>query len=281
MFNTVAKLVPLLILMAAGLFLVNVDNLVILDWPSVAEVGAGAIILFFAFSGAECALSASGEIRRPSRTVPLGLAYGVGGLLLLYVGLQTVAQGVLGPELATQTDAPLSAAAVRVLGEWGGTLLLTGLVISIYGAVSGDILGVPRVIFASSRDGSLPRVLSRVHPAYRTPYVAVIFYAIVVCVLALTGTFRYLAVVATGSLLLIDLGVILAVPVLRRRDGLPAAGQFRLPFGLLVPALAALVVCWLLIQLPAGEALSVAALGGAAMIFYAIRMRVVAPRAGA
>lgn len=277
-FNTVAKLVPLLLLLAAGLFAINLDNLAIPEWPSAAEVGAGAIVLFFAFSGAECALSASGEIRRPSRTVPLGLAFGVGGLLVLYVGLQTVAQGVLGPELATQTQAPLSAVATAVFGEWGGTLLLAGLVISIYGAVSGDILGVPRVIFASSQDGSLPRVLSRVHPEYKTPYVAVIFFAIVVCALALTGTFRYLAVFATGSLLLIDLGVILAVPVLRRRDGLPASGEFRLPFGLLIPWLAALVIGWLLFQLPPAEALSIAALVAVATAFWVIRMWMVASR---
>jgi amino acid transporter len=272
--NTLAKLVPLLLLLAAGLFAVNVENLAIPEWPSAREIGAGAILLFFAFSGAECALSASGEIKNPSRTVPRGLLVGIGGLLVLYIGLQTVAQGVLGPELARNTEAPLAAVAVEVFGGWGGKMLLAGVVIAIYGAISGDMLGSPRVIFASSLDGNLPRFLSKVHPRYKTPHVAVIFFAIVVCAFALSGTFRYLAVFATGSLLLIDLGVSLAVLRLRRRDGLPRAGEFRLPFGPLIPLLSCLVVGWLLLQVPAEEAISIAALVGVAVVVYAVRARV-------
>jgi amino acid transporter len=273
-FNTLAKLIPLLLLLVAGLFAINMENLAIPEWPSAQEFGAGAILLFFAFTGAECALNASGEIKNPSKTVPMGLLIGIVGLLVLYVGLQTVAQGVLGPELANNTEAPLAAVAVEVFGGWGGKMLLAGVVISIYGAISGDMLGAPRVIFASSLDDNLPKVLAKVHPKYKTPHVAVIFFAIVVCAFALSGTFRYLAVFATGSLLLIDLGVSLAVLRLRQRDGLPKTGEFRLPFGPLIPLLSCLTVGWLVMQVPAEEAISIAALISASVVVYAIRARV-------
>ena len=115
-FNTMAKLVPLLLLVAAGLFAINFEYLLITDWPSLQSVGAAAIVLFFAFAGAESPLGASGEIKNPSKTVPLGLLVGLTGILALYVGLQTVAQGVLGPELANNTEAPLAAAATAVFG---------------------------------------------------------------------------------------------------------------------------------------------------------------------
>ncbi len=280
LFNTVAKLIPLLLLLVAGLFAINMENLAIPEWPSAREVGAGAILLFFAFTGAECALSASGEVKNPAKTVPMGLLIGIGGLLVLYVGLQTVAQGVLGPELAHQTEAPLAAAAVEVFGGWGGKMLLAGVVISIFGAISGDMLGAPRVIFASSLDENLPRFLSKVHPRYKTPYVAVIFFAAVVCAFALSGTFRYLAVFATGSLLLIDLGVVLAVLRLRQRDGLPKVGEFRLPFGPLIPLSSCLIVGWLLLQVPADEAMSIAGLIGASAVVYAVRAMVRGSRSG-
>jgi amino acid transporter len=270
-FNTLAKLVPLLLLLCVGLFVINVDNLTIPEWPSVTSIGAGAILLFYAFSGAECALSVSGEIKNPAKTVPLGLLFGMTALLLLYIGLQTVAQGVLGAELAQNTEAPLVAVATEVFGEWGGKMLLAGVVISIYGALSGDMLGGPRVIFASSLDNNLPAFLSRVHPKYKTPHVSIIFFAVIVCAFALTGTFKYLAVFATGSLLLIDLGVSLAVIRLRQRDGLPKAGQFRLPFGPLIPLLSCTIVVWMLMQVPSDEALSVTALIVAAIAVYAIR----------
>lgn len=197
-FNTVIKLAPLLLLLVVGLFAIRFENLVITEWPSIEAIGGGAILLFYAFTGAECALSVSGEIRNPARTVPLGLLFGMTGLLVLYIGLQTVSQGVLGPELANNTSAPLVAVATEVFGDWGGKMLVAAVVISIYGALSGDMLGGPRVIFASSLDNNLPRFLSRVHSKYKTPHVAIIFFAIIVCGFALSGTFKYLAVIATG-----------------------------------------------------------------------------------
>ncbi len=270
-FNTLAKLVPLLLLLVAGLFVINLENLAIPEWPSGASIGAGTILLFYAFNGAESALNASGEIRNPAKTVPLGLLFGLCALLVLYVGLQTVSQGVLGAELANNTEAPLVAVATEVFGSWGGRMLIAGAVISIYANLSGDLLGGPRIIFASALDNNLPRFLGKVHPTYKTPYIAIIFFAVVIGVFALSGTFKYLAIVATGSLLLVDLGVILAVLRLRRRDGLPKESEFTLPFGPVIPLLGCAIVVWLLLQMPLDEAVSVGALVGACIVIYGIR----------
>ena len=270
-FNTLAKLVPLLLLLGAGLFVINIEYLAIPEWPSAASIGASTILLFYAFNGAESALNASGEIQNPSKTVPLGLLLGLGGILLLYVGLQTVAQGVLGPELANDTEAPLVAVATAVFGDWGGKMLIAGVVISIYSNLSGDLLGGPRIVFASSLDNNLPRFLGKVHPKYKTPHIAIIFFAVVIGVFALSGTFKYLAIVATGSLLLVDLGVILAVLRLRQRDGLPKDGEFRLPFGPVIPLLSCAIVGWLLLQVPLNEAATIVTLVGACAVIYAIR----------
>jgi basic amino acid/polyamine antiporter, APA family len=270
-FNTVVKLVPLLLLLVAGLFVMNFENLAIPEWPSAANIGAGTILLFYAFNGAESALNASGEIRNPAKTVPLGLLLGLSGILLLYVGLQIVAQGVLGPELANNTEAPLVTVATDVFGDWGGKMLIVAVVISIYSNLSGEMLGGPRVVFASSLDNNLPRALGKVHPKYKTPHVAIIFFAAVIGVFAVSGTFKYLAVVATGSLLLVDLGVCLAVLRFRHRDGLPKDGEFKLPFGPTIPLLSCAIVGWLLLQVPPNEAISIAVLVGTCVAFYAIR----------
>ena len=271
-FNTMAKLIPLVLLLAFGIFAIKFENLAIMEWPPIATVGGGAIILFFAFAGAESGLSASGEIKNPSKTVPLGLLLGLTGILALYVGLQTVSQGVLGAELANNIDAPLAAVATEVFGEWGAKMLLVGGVISIYATVSGDMLSAPRVVFASARDNNLPKFLATVHPKYKTPYVSIIFFAAVVCVFALSGTFKPLAVLASGSILIIYGGVSLAVLRLRHRDGEPNPGQFKLPFGPVIPVLSCLVVGWLLWQLTVEEATALAALIGVSVLLYAIRI---------
>ena len=270
-FNTLVKLLPLLLLLVVGLFAIDIKNLAIPEWPSASSVAAATIILFYAFTGAESALSTSGEIKNPAKTVPMGLLVGLCGILLLYVGLQTVSQGVLGPELANNTKAPLVAVATEVFGEWGGKMLIVGAVISIYSTLSGDMLGGPRVIFASAQDDNLPKIFGKVHPQFKTPYVAIIFFAIVVAVFALSGTFMYLAGVATGSLLLIYLAVSVAVWRLRQRDGLPKEHEFKLPFGPVIPILSCLFVGGLLLQLQLDEAMTVAALVATCIAVYFIR----------
>ncbi len=269
--NTVAKLVPLVLLAVVGLFFINFDNLVIVEWPSLSNFGAAALVLFFAFGGAETALNSSGEISNPAKTIPRGLLLGVGGIFTMYVALQVVAQGTLGPELANNTAAPLAAAATVVFGSWGAQLLLLGMIISIFGNLSGDVLNTPRVIFASARDGLLPGVLGKVHPKHHTPHVAILFYAAAGGVVALTGTFKQLAVVASGSLLLIYLGVSLAVIALRRRKGPPSAGQFRIPGGPIVPVLSSAVILWLLSQMTASEAIGVGVLLTITVVIYLAR----------
>jgi len=130
----------------------------------------------------------------------------------------------------------------------------------------------------------MPKFFGKVHPKYKTPYVAIILFAIVVGVFAtigtskivvfgvfaLSGTFEYLALVATGSILLIDLGVSLAVLRLRWRDGLPKEGQFKLPLGPVIPLLSCAIVCWLLLQIPRNEVFSLAAMVGACVAIYII-----------
>jgi basic amino acid/polyamine antiporter, APA family len=270
--TTIAKFIPLGLLLVVGLFFINVENLVITEWPSVQNIGASTLILIFAFSGAECALNASGEIKNPSKTVPRGMLLGLGSIFILFLGLQSVAQGVLGSELANNTEAPLAAAAKIVFGEWGVTMLLIGGVISIFSTISGDILVTPRVVFASARDGSLPKILAKVHPKYKTPYVSVIFFSVVLGVIALTGSFKTLAVLASGSILMVYAGVSLAVIKLRYRDGDPVKGQFKIPGKALIPVLSCLVIIWMLWQLTLTEAISLLILVGVSIIFYVARL---------
>lgn len=270
-FNTVAKLVPLVLLLLVGLFAINLDNLAIPEWPSATSLAAATVILFYAFTGAESALSASGEIRNPAKTVPLGLLIGLCGILLLYVGLQIVSQGVLGDELANTTKAPLVAVATEVFGEWGGKMLIAGAVISIYSTLSGDMLGTPRVIFASAQDDNLPKILCKVHPKYKTPYVAIIFIATIVAVFALSGSFKTLAMVATGSILLVYLAVSVSVLRFRQRDGMPKKGEYTVPFGPVIPILSSLFVVGLLLQIPFEEVKTIGALLGICVVFYVAR----------
>jgi amino acid transporter len=152
------------------------------------------ILAVFAFMGMETALSASGEVAHPERTIPRALALAMAAVTLLYMGIQIVAQGILGPALALST-APLADA----MGEISPALrwlMLAGAAISMFGFLSSDILGTPRVLFAFARDGLLPSALGRVHARSHAPHVAIVCYATIAVALALSGTFTELAVLS-------------------------------------------------------------------------------------
>jgi amino acid transporter len=117
----------------------------------------------------------------------------------------------------------------------------------------------------------LPKILCKIHPKYKTPYCAIIFMATIVAVFALSGTFEYLAVVATGSILLIYLAVSLSVLRFRQRDGMPKQGEFTVPFGPVIPILSCLFVGGLLIQIPMVEAQTIGALIGVCIVIYVIK----------
>ena len=267
-FNTYAKLIPLIGLVVLGAFSMQWENVAITEMPSLSAIGAGTLMLVFAFGGAEVALNASGEIKNPSRTVPLGLFYGIGIVFILYVAIQTVAQGVLGPDLALNLEAPLVATAERAFGPWGRTILLIGAGISIFGVTSGHVLNHPRAVFAAARDGLLPEKLALVHPRFKTPYISIIFCAILACLIAMTGAFKMLAVVSSGSLLLLYLGCSLAVLKLRKMDTKPGTPVFVLPGGPLIPVASSLVIVWLLSNMTQAEALGLGALMVVSAVAY-------------
>ncbi len=272
---TVAKLLPLLLLVGAGVLALRspsfTANLSFGPAPRFADLARACILLVFAFAGIESALVPSGEVRDTPRTVPRALGLAMVAVTLLYLAVHMVAQGALGAALAKQ-QTPLVAAAGALLGPAGGTLILLGAVVSTFGYVSGMTLAMPRALFALARDGFLPSAVSRVHPDHRTPYVAIWIQGAVVCVLALTGTFEKLAIFANLSTLVLYAGCCAASWELRRR-GVQAGGTpFRVPFAGVVPVLACLVIAAMLTGITLAEwAVLAAVLVAAAAVFAATR----------
>src|SRR5262249_26119417 len=109
----IVKMTPLLLLVAAGAFAIHPQNLHWNGMPSLKTIGQGAVLVFFLFMGVESGLNASGEVANPSRTVPRAVALALMLTAGLYIGLQLVSQGVLGPDLPT-AKAPLAAVATAV-----------------------------------------------------------------------------------------------------------------------------------------------------------------------
>jgi amino acid transporter len=191
---TALKLVPLGVFVVVGATGVRGTTLCEAAPPSAAGLGRALILALFAFMGMEAALAMSGEVVRPSRTIPRALAISMVSVTVLFVAIQVVAQGILGASLA-QSPVPLADAMAR-LHPALRVLMLGGAATSMLVWIGSDFLGTPRVVFALARDGWLPRGLARVHARTHVPHVAIASYAAVAIGLALTGTFAELAVLS-------------------------------------------------------------------------------------
>ena len=252
-FATFGKLLPLIILVIAAAGFVSPESLRWTSLPSINNISASSLLLFYAFIGLEGPLSNGGEIINPKRTVPLGIFWGVGAVLLLYIAIQVVTQGVLGDSLALHKEAPLAAVAGIVFGKAGAILIVAATSISMLGALAGEILSIPRILFAGARDGLLPKPLAKVHPQFFTPHIAVAFYAALGLVFAISGGFQQLATIASAAVLIIYLGVVLATIKLRKTSLAVEEKTFRISGGLLVPMLAIAGIVWLLTGLTSTE----------------------------
>ena len=274
--TTISKLLPLAVFVVVGAFFVDSANLAIESLPTAKALGATTITLIFAFAGVESALVPSGEVKEPHRTVPRALAGGMVLITLLYIAIQVVAQGILGPALSDPANAraPLAAAAERFMGSGGAMFMLIGAAISTFGYVSGMTLATPRALFAFGRDGFAPSALAKVHERFHTPHVAIIAQVIIVFVLAASGTFLKLVQLANVSVLLLYLACCVAAWELRRRDVRAGGLPFRVPAGGVVPWIASAVILAMLASATMDELLVVGiALAVATAIFFVTRNR--------
>jgi APA family basic amino acid/polyamine antiporter len=265
--NTLIKVIPLIVLIVAGFLGTSIDNLRWHSLPSVSKLGEASLLLFFAFAGGEASLNVSGELKNPQKVVPLGILSGMAAVVLFYILIQTVSQGVLGADLIKYKEAPLAAVANKVIGSSGATLMMSGAVFSMFAALSGSVLSYPRVIFAGSNKGWMPKIMSKVHPKFATPFVAIISYAALDFIFSISGGFKQLAIIASASLLVVYLGVVAATIKLRLQEKGKTKG-FRLPFGVGIPILAAISILWFLSNLAMKEITSLVIFLGILSVLY-------------
>jgi APA family basic amino acid/polyamine antiporter len=262
----VAKFIGLVLFVLLAARFVQAGHL---GWTLPADgtgLGRATVLVIFALAGMEIPLCAGGEIRDPGRTVPRALAAATLLVVLLYVTIHLIAQGVLGPALAG-SSAPL-ADALSGLGPAGRGLILAIGAISMVGFLGGDILGQSRVLFAFARDGLLPRKLAAVHPVTRAPHVAVVVNAVVAAALAMSGSFTLLAPVASIAIVLLYIATCVAAWVLTRREpgragALPGATAL-----LAIPGLT-----WVLLHSTRQEFFAVVVALAAGAVLYAVTTR--------
>ncbi len=231
---TAAKLVPLGALIVAGLLFVHRPaSIAAAADPSLASWSNAVMALIFAFGGFEMALIPMAEAKNPRRDAPFALFTGLAIVTTVYALIQIITMWSV-PDLAGRTR-PLADAARGIIGPAGAGLIALGAMLSTYGHLSAQLVSTPRLTYAMAQNGDLPPALAAVHPRFRTPYLSIVLWAVVVIGLAIYGSFIWNAILsAAGRLLTYSIG---CAALIRFRHLRPTADAFRLPAGTLFAVL--------------------------------------------
>ena len=109
---------------------------------------------------------------------------------LIYVTVNIVYLRALGLEGLAATTTPASKAAAFMFGALGDRFVTAAIAVSTFGFLDLAILAPTRVYYAMAADRVFLPALSRLHPKYQTPWIAILIQSTWSCVLALTGRVR-------------------------------------------------------------------------------------------
>lgn len=243
--TTVAKLIPLIFLVVAGIFFIKGSNFVPVfpNGLSSTTLSAAVITVFYAFTGFENIGVAAADMENPSRNVPKAIIYSITSVSIIYVMIQFVCVGILGDKLAG-TAAPVTDAIKAFMGTSGGIIVTIGTMISIFGINIGSSFNTPRCIDGLVADGYFPKAFQKKN-AKDVSYVSVIVTGILAILLTTTGSFEQLAAISVISRFSQYIPTCIAVPVLRKKHPEMKA-TFKVPFGVLFPFISVAASIWLI-----------------------------------
>jgi APA family basic amino acid/polyamine antiporter len=239
-------------------------------------VGAAMIGVLWAYEGWQYVTFSAGETRDPQRVFPRAIALATFGLVVLYLLANVGYVAALGPAATAQSSRVAADAMAAVFGATSGKLLSILVLLSIFSAANGLMLTAPRMYYAMARDGVFFEPLSRVHPRFGTPAVAIVALAAWSAVLAASGTFeQLLTYVVFVGWIFYGLGA-LAVFVFRRTEA-GAHRPFRTPGYPITPLLfvisAVMLVLNTIITQPVRGAIGIGAVFLGTPAYYAWRAR--------
>ena len=231
---------------------------------------AGAGVIFFAYIGFDAVSTAAQEAKNPQRDLPIGILASLTVCTILYILMALVMTGLV-PFAQLNVPEPVYVAlnAAPAL-NWLKIFATLGAVAGLASVVLVMLMAQPRIFYAMSRDGLLPPIFGRVHPKFKTPWLATIITGVTAAVFAGLFPIGILGHLVSIGTLFAFVIVCAGILVLRYRSpDLPR--PFRTPFVPFVPVGGVLICSWLMFNLPADTWLRLAvwmALGLAIYFLY-------------
>ena len=185
--------------------------------PRFGAFESVALLVYFAYSGANSSAYSAGEFKNPRRDLPITMLASLAVIIVFYMVVQW-AYIAAGAPSSVGEGTPLSTAAGSVMGDGGALLLSVAAIFSIATNCLSFYVAGPRVAYAMADRGLLPETFAHVSPHFKTPDRAILLFSTVVAVMLASGAFVFLATVTSLGAQCVTLVYILAFVLLMRRS---------------------------------------------------------------
>ncbi|MHB8054971.1 MAG: amino acid permease [Candidatus Aminicenantales bacterium] len=223
------------------------------NWQPFMPFGFGGVmtaaaIVFLAFVGFDAISTAAEEAKNPQRDMPKAIMGSLAVATVLYMAVSAIMTGTVSYTKLGVPD-PVALVLNELHMPWASSIVSVGALAGITSVLLVLILGQPRILFAMSRDGLLPRGLSKVHAKYKTPHKTTLLTGSIVAVASGLLPIQVVAELCSIGTLFAFIIVCSGVLVLRytRKD---LHRPFKTPLFPVLPIAGVLLCGYLMINLP-------------------------------
>ena len=218
--STVGKLIPIVAIITYGLIKGTAHDFSMTQLTTTgAGFGVAMLGTLWAYNGWIHVTNMAGELKDPVRQIPRSLIIGVVAVIGIYVLVNVAMLNVLPVGNIISSKNPSIDIAAILFGSSGAAFIVAGIMVSVFGTMNGDIMTGARVPFAMADRRQLPfhKILSKVHPSFKTPINALILECAIAVIYIITGSFHMLTDLLIFVLwIFYTLGVV-SIFVLRRK----------------------------------------------------------------
>ena len=236
---TLLKMAPLVFFVIAGLTWIFINPTVALANFSpftpfgFAGFGSAVVLIFWAYAGFEISTIPADDVEQPSKNIPKAVIIGILVVTVFYLTTNVILFAVRNYSQLAPDTAPLAAASNGILSSnvalalFGGLLVGIGALISVAGSDESGMIGTARLGYALAADGLFPKIFSKIHAKFKTPYASVIIQSVTALAAALLaplfGGLSLLISVSVFFLAIAYLATSASVFPLRKKNPVPNA----------------------------------------------------------